>query len=350
MKTIVLANTTDTLELVLAWAVATTQADITVHRADATTLALVEWRTTITSNGATPVTICPAPAASTRRIIKDISVYNADTAAITFTISYNENGTKRVIVKWNLATLKSWAMDDGLNQTGDVFWPSVATNLNIAVFDSTSGKLIKDGGATVASLVPKSLYDAQTILHATADDTPVALTVTEQTLVGRVTWGNIAAIAIDSDLSSTSANDDTVPSAKATKAMGDSKLPLAGGTMTGKIVSSWSSEVGKTYTPATWSQTVALDCALNNMHIVTGHADGTAITFTVANATNSQCFIVSILQGATTPSTIAGWFATVRWAGWSAPTLTATVNKRDTFWFIRTWTNTYDWFVIWQNC
>lgn len=128
------------------------------------------------------------------------------------------------------------------------------------------------------------------------------------------------------------------------------KLLLSGGTMTGKVVSSGSSEVGKTYTPSTGSQTVALDCALNNMHIVTGHANGTAITFTVANATNSQPFIVSILQGGTTVSTIAGWFATVRWAGGTAPTLTATLNKRDTFGFIRTGASTYDGFVIGQNC
>jgi hypothetical protein len=83
--------------------------------------------------------------------------------------------------------------------------------------------------------VDKSTYDAHSILYATTDDTPAALTVGEQTVVGRATGGNISAIAIDSDLSSVSANDDTVPSAKATKAMGDLKLPLAGGTMTGDI-------------------------------------------------------------------------------------------------------------------
>lgn len=135
-----------------------------------------------------------------------------------------------------------------------------------------------------------------------------------------------------------------------TKKYGDDTfLSKSGGTLTGKIVSSGSSEVGKTYTPATGSQTVALDCALNNIHIVTGHASGTAITFTVANATNSQVFIVSILQGAVV-STIAGWFSTIRWVGGSAPTLTASANKRDTFGFIRTGANTYDGFIIGQNC
>lgn len=83
--------------------------------------------------------------------------------------------------------------------------------------------------------VDKSTYDAHSVLYATTDNTPVALTVGEQTVVGRATGGNISAIAIDSDLSSVSANDDTIPSAKATKAMGDTKLALAGGTMTGDI-------------------------------------------------------------------------------------------------------------------
>ena len=87
----------------------------------------------------------------------------------------------------------------------------------------------------IGAKVDKSTYDAHTVLYATTDNTPVALTVGEQTLVGRATGGNISAIAIDSDLSSVSANDDTVPSAKATKAMGDLKLPLAGGTMSGNI-------------------------------------------------------------------------------------------------------------------
>lgn len=38
-------------------------------------------------------------------------------------------------------------------------------------------------------------YDANTILVATADDTPAPLTIAEQTLLGRVTGGNIAALS-----------------------------------------------------------------------------------------------------------------------------------------------------------
>lgn len=124
---------------------------------------------------------------------------------------------------------------------------------------------------------------------------------------------------------------------------------LGGNTFTAKNTMAGIDEVGKTYAPASGAQTVALDCTLNNTHIVTGNASGTAITFTVTGATNSQPFIVSILQGAVV-STISGWFATVRWAGGTTPILTATVGKRDTFGFIRTGANTYDGFIIGQNC
>ena len=40
-------------------------------------------------------------------------------------------------------------------------------------------------------IVTKALFDANTILAADTDDTPAALTVAEQTLVGRITSGNI---------------------------------------------------------------------------------------------------------------------------------------------------------------
>ncbi len=87
---------------------------------------------------------------------------------------------------------------------------------------------------TIGDKVAKSTFDAYSILYADTDNTPAALTVGTNTVVGRIAAG-IVAIAIDSDLASVSANDDTIPSAKATKAMGDLKLPLAGGTMTGNI-------------------------------------------------------------------------------------------------------------------
>jgi len=47
-----------------------------------------------------------------------------------------------------------------------------------------------------AGAVMESDYNAHTILQATTDNTPVAITVSEQTLVGRITGGNITALSI----------------------------------------------------------------------------------------------------------------------------------------------------------
>lgn len=48
----------------------------------------------------------------------------------------------------------------------------------------------------INALVAKNLFDAQTILSATSDNTPVALAIAEQRLVGRLTGGNVAALTI----------------------------------------------------------------------------------------------------------------------------------------------------------
>jgi len=50
--------------------------------------------------------------------------------------------------------------------------------------------------AFVEDIVTNALFDAQSVLAATIDDTPAALVVAEQELVGRITGGNVDGIAI----------------------------------------------------------------------------------------------------------------------------------------------------------
>jgi len=59
-----------------------------------------------------------------------------------------------------------------------------------ALADVTDSTNVDGAGA-----VMEADFDANTILAATSNDTPVTLTVTEQTLVGRITSGNIAALS-----------------------------------------------------------------------------------------------------------------------------------------------------------
>lgn len=58
-----------------------------------------------------PTTLIAAPAASTQRQVKYLSVFNADTVSNTFTWQQNIAGTRRVIRKVTLATLESLVWD-----------------------------------------------------------------------------------------------------------------------------------------------------------------------------------------------------------------------------------------------
>lgn len=78
------------------------------------------------------------------------------------------------------------------------------TSGNIAALTPTQGRTllnVEDGADVTdatnvnsAGAVMESDYDANTVLAATSDNTPVTLTIGEQTLVGRITAGNIAAL------------------------------------------------------------------------------------------------------------------------------------------------------------
>lgn len=70
--------------------------------------------------------------------------------------------------------------------------------------------------------IAASLYDAHTILYATTDNTPAALTVAEARLVGRITGGNIAA------LTAAQVRDNFVlPTTSGTTSAGDSlEIPV----------------------------------------------------------------------------------------------------------------------------
>lgn len=71
----------------------------------------------------------------------------------------------------------------------DVTVTAVADN-EVLAYDSGTSEWINQTPSE-AGLVAKADYDANTILAATSDNTPAALTVAEQRIVGRKTGGNI---------------------------------------------------------------------------------------------------------------------------------------------------------------
>ena len=64
------------------------------------------------TNGTGYVTLVAAPGASTRRLVKYISVENTDTGAVTLTLYLNNNGTRRVLYTVTLAVGDRLIYDD----------------------------------------------------------------------------------------------------------------------------------------------------------------------------------------------------------------------------------------------
>jgi hypothetical protein len=71
-------------------------------------------------------------------------------------------------------------------------------------------------------------------------------------------------------------------------------------------------------------------------------------TLALSNVSVGQMFALRLVQDGTGTRTVT-WFATIRWAGGAAPTLTTTANKADWIGLVCTGSGTYDGWVIAAN-
>lgn len=94
----------------------------------------------------------------------------------------NVNGTPGTLLEGELAF-----SNDYLTHTGD-------GSLYVGADNDASGLVVRKIGSV--HLLEKTIYNANTILAADTDDTPAALTIPEQTLVGRITAGTIDALTV----------------------------------------------------------------------------------------------------------------------------------------------------------
>lgn len=120
MATLVLDATNKTIQAVMSGSAATTNPDFTASYADSTTNSLVEGANDGALTGTSPITVVSAPAAATRRVIKSITIQNRDTATVTVTISYNNNGTLRTLAKVTLAVNDTWTTDGTFTSSGSL--------------------------------------------------------------------------------------------------------------------------------------------------------------------------------------------------------------------------------------
>jgi hypothetical protein len=120
MALLILDATTKSIEVAMSGAAATTNPDFTAAWADDTGSAFTEGASDGALNGTSAVTLVAAPASSTRRVVKTITIENKDTAAVTLTISYNNNSTLRTIAKVTLNVGDTWTTDGTFDTNGSL--------------------------------------------------------------------------------------------------------------------------------------------------------------------------------------------------------------------------------------
>jgi hypothetical protein len=148
MALLILDATTKSIEVAMSGAAATTNPDFTAAWADDSGSAFIEGATDGALNGTSAVTLVAAPGSSTRRVIKTITIENKDTAAVTLTISYNNNGTLRTIAKVTLNVGDTWTTDGTFDTYGSLKQTLGTVNLTTGVTGTLS---VANGGTGVTT-------------------------------------------------------------------------------------------------------------------------------------------------------------------------------------------------------
>ena len=148
MGILVLDATTKSIVVAMSGAAATTNPDFTAAWADNNGTTFTEGATDGALNGTSSVTLVAAPASSTRRTIKNITIENKDTAAVTLTISYNNNSTLRTIAKVTLNVGDTWTTDGSYDTNGSLKQTVGTVNLSSGV---TGTLAVANGGTGVTS-------------------------------------------------------------------------------------------------------------------------------------------------------------------------------------------------------
>ena len=95
----ILDAVTKKIEIVLAGTVTANQLPFICSYSDISATAVTPGEIDGQTNGVTAVDLVPSPLVGIQRYIKNMTIYNADTAAATVTVRYNNNSTLRTLAK-----------------------------------------------------------------------------------------------------------------------------------------------------------------------------------------------------------------------------------------------------------
>ena len=186
---LVLDTINKTMTAVMSAVPATSQPNYVVAYADNNGTTFVEGANNGSLNGTSTVTIAPAPAASTRRIIKSIYIENTDTAPIVVTINYvNSIGATSVIAKVTLNPSDTWTTEGTYDSQGQIKYvvgTSGTTTYPLTIGTGLSGTSFNGSAAvTIANTGVLSVSGGTTGL------TPNTATTGAVTLAGTLAVAN----------------------------------------------------------------------------------------------------------------------------------------------------------------
>jgi hypothetical protein len=296
---LVLDSTLKSITVAMSGAAATTNPDFVVAWSDDTGSAFTEGSTDGALNGTSQVTLVAAPAASTRRLVKTINIQNKDTAAVTLTITYNNNSTLRNIAKVTLQVGDTWTTDGTTDTNGNL--KTVQGTVNLAT--SVTGVLpAANGGTGVANSSTITLGGNLTTSGAYA----TTLTATATTSITLPTTGTLATLAGSETFTNKTLTNPTVTNYVETLYAANTSTAI----------------------------TVALTNGTVQQLTLTGNA-----TITMPTAVAGKSFIIMLKQDGTGSRTVT--WSTVVWGGGTAPTITSTASKQDIYSFFSDGTNWY---------
>ena len=361
---LVLDATTKSITVAMSGAAATTNPDFVVAWSDDTGTAFTEGSTDGALNGTSQVTLVAAPAASTRRLVKTINIQNRDTAAVTLTITYNNNATLRNIAKVTLQVGDTWTTDGTTDTNGNL----KTIQSSISLTTGVTGVLpVANGGtnASTASITSFNNITGYTASGATGTTSTNLVFSTSPTLttptIGVATATSVNKVAL------------TAPTTSATLTLADGSTLATSGAYsttltaiatttvtlptTGTLATLAGSETftNKTLTNPTVTNYVETlqavgtvgstsTLALTNGTVLTATLTAsTPCTFTMPTATAGKSFILKLIQASSGMTTAT--FTSVKWPGGTAPTITATASAVDILSFVSDGTNWYGTFA-----
>ena len=310
MKTIILDSTLTSIKVALSSAITTTNPTFVSNYADNSGSGITEGATDGALNGTTDVTVVPAPSGVDRRVVKDITIFNGDTAAVTVIIKYDNNATQRTLVKVTLAVGDTYTTDGTFDSNGNLKQIVGSVSLTTGV---TGVLPIANGGTGATTLAGASI--------ATYTGTE---TLTNKTLTTPV----IASISNSGTV--------TIPTGTDTLVARATTDTLTNKTLTNPTVTNYVETVVAIGTVTT-SNTISLTNGTVQTATLTA---STACTFTMPTATAGKSFVLLLKQAAATGNGTAT-FTSVKFGTAGAPTITATAGKMDILTFIADGTNWY---------